>query len=214
MLIFYRLLDLWFAVMDWSQSGDGNITFQRPTATGVGLPEGLYLHHNTEAELRKHILNSLIHTHVNTSPSSHTSLRLHSSSCGASTSGRPPQSNRLSNGGCWVTCFPASYWQLYAFLFLTVAFVLSGLVCSFWSSSFKCRLLLSKMLFCTSSESVHFRKKHFEEQRLNKSLFYFYFDMTPAILRHFYSLYYIANPEFKHARQPMKLKAIFMHQHK
>ena len=88
MLIFYRFLDLWFAIMDWSQAGNGNITFQRPTATCVGLPEGLYLHRITEAELRKHTLNSLIYTRINICPPSHTSLRLRSSSCGASTSGR------------------------------------------------------------------------------------------------------------------------------
>lgn len=33
--IFYHLLDLWFAIADWSQSpwGNGSITFHRPTAT-------------------------------------------------------------------------------------------------------------------------------------------------------------------------------------
>lgn len=38
--------------------------------------------------------------------------------------------------------------------------------------------------------------------------------LYPPILRHFYTLYYLANPEFKHASQPMKLKAIFMPQQK
>lgn len=112
MLIFYRLLDPWFAIMDWSQAGNGNIAFQRPTATYPGLPEGLYLHCITELELRKHTLNGLIYIQINICPSSHTTLRLHSPSCGASTSGRPPQSNHLSEGWCWVTCFAASYCEL------------------------------------------------------------------------------------------------------
>ena len=60
MLILYLLLDLWFVITGWSQASNGNITFQWPAATWVGPPEGLYLHHVTETELRKHTLNSLI----------------------------------------------------------------------------------------------------------------------------------------------------------